>query len=261
MAKWRTFKSPFVDSNPSSRRAALNAGKARASQLLDRGQTEAALAILEPLAADYQNDSDLQMMLGMCHASLGDPDAAVSHYERAYALDKIPVALFPMGLAYLQLAMYGSALHAFDESKRRGLPPPGEMQTVLEQLRQDVGAMAGEMGLSMEKAIAGLREMERGTRWLERGDYARAIEANRAAIRLLGKWPVPHNNLASRFSLMDNPPQLSPSAGKSWRTSLRISLLHAIWCASWRGVANGRRHKKYGSRSACTSPPSCPWMR
>ena len=196
MAKWRTFKSPFVDSNPSSRRAALNAGKARASQLLDRGQTEAALAILEPLAADYQNDSDLQMMLGMCHASLGDPDAAVSHYERAYALDKIPVALFPMGLAYLQLAMYGSALHAFDESKRRGLPPPGEMQTVLEQLRQDVGAMAGEMGLSMEKAIAGLREMERGTRWLERGDYARAIEANRAAIRLLGKWPVPHNNLA-----------------------------------------------------------------
>ena len=54
MAKWRTFKSPFVDSNPSSRRAALNSGKARASQLLDRGQTEAALAILEPLAADYQ---------------------------------------------------------------------------------------------------------------------------------------------------------------------------------------------------------------
>ena len=79
--------------------------------------------------------------------------------------------LFPMGLAYLELEMYGSALHAFNESKRRGLPLPDEMQTVLEQLRQDVGAMADEMGLSLEKAIAGLREMERGTRWLDRGDY------------------------------------------------------------------------------------------
>jgi Flp pilus assembly protein TadD len=120
----------------------------------------------------------------------------VFHYEQAHALDKNPVTLFPLGLAYLQLAMYGSALHAFNESKRRGLPPPAEMQTMLEQLRQDVGAMADEMGLPMEKAIAGLREMERGTRWLDRTDFGRAIEANRAAIRLLGDWPPPHNNLA-----------------------------------------------------------------
>jgi tetratricopeptide (TPR) repeat protein len=174
----------------------LDAGKARAGQLLELGQIDAALAILEPLAVEYPHDPGVHMMLGMSYFDMGNLDAALVHYERAYALDKEPLTLLPLGLAYFELAMYGSALHAFEESRRRGLELPGEVQAVLEQLRQDVGAVAGETGLPLQKAIAGLREMERGTRSLDRGDYACAIEANRAAIRVLGAWPAPHNNLA-----------------------------------------------------------------
>jgi len=196
MVKWRRPSNSSFRPTPSSSRATLNASKARASQLLERGQTEEALAIIEALADDYPREPDLQVMLGMCHYTLGDPDKAVIHYEQAYALDKNPAMWFPLGLAYLQLSMFGSALYAFNESKRRGMAPPDAMQPVLSRLRQDVGAMANAVRVPMEKAIAGLRDMERGTRWLDRADYTRAIEANRAAIGLLGHWPPPHNNLA-----------------------------------------------------------------
>lgn len=196
MAKWRRLKSPFVDSNSSSRRAALNAGKAQASQLLDRGEAEAALAILEPLAADFQQDAELQLMIGLCYVGLDDPDTALFHCERAYGLDKQPGILFPLGLVYLQLAMFGSALYALTESIRRGVPLPDDMQDVLEQLRQDVCAMAADAGLPLDKTIAGLREMERGIRLLVAAEYGRANEATRAAIKILGDWPEPHNNLA-----------------------------------------------------------------
>ena len=118
------------------------------------------------------------------------------HYERAYALDKNPVVLYPLGLAYLQLAMFGSALHAFTESNRRGLPLPDAMQPIAGAAAPGRRRYGRAMRLPLEKAIAGLREMERGTRWLDRNDFARAIEANRAAIKVLGAWPPPHNNLA-----------------------------------------------------------------
>ena len=193
MAKWRRPNiSPFRAPSP-DRRAALNAGRERARHLLERGQYELARPELERLVIDYPNEPDLQVMLGMCLSAIGDYDTALIHYERAYALDRAPVVLFPLGMTYVELAMFGSALHAFTESIRHGLPLPDATAAILTQLRQDVGAMASAMHLPLEKAIAGLREMERGTRWLERNDFPRAIEANRAAIKVLGAWPPPHS--------------------------------------------------------------------
>ncbi len=195
MAKWRRPSRLAYGPERTSRLATLNAAKARAGDLLERDQVEEALAILEPLAGDFQQDAELKMMLGTCYYGVGDPDAALLHFESAYALDKQPEMLLPLGIVYVDLEMYGSALHVFSELKRRGGDLPDEMRVVLQGLRQDVTAMAREMDLPLEKAVAGLREMERGTRWLDRGEYGRAIEANRAAIRLLGNWPPPHNNL------------------------------------------------------------------
>lgn len=101
MAKWRRPNSLSFRPTPPDRRAALNAGKARARQLLDRGQIDEALPHLQRFVIDYPDDGDLQMMLGMCLFALGDSDTALIHYERAYALDKNPAVLFPLGLAYL----------------------------------------------------------------------------------------------------------------------------------------------------------------
>ena len=196
MSKWRRLNAPSFRPKPPDRRAALNAGKARARDMLDRSQIDEALPHLQQLVIDYPDDGDLQMMYAMCLFATGDSDTALIHYERAYAMDKDPAILYPLGVAYLGLAMYGSALHAFTESNRRGLPLPDAMLPTLTQLRQDVGAMAHTMHLPLEKAIVGLREMEQGTRWLDRNDFPRAIATNRAAIKVLGAWPPPHNNLA-----------------------------------------------------------------
>lgn len=199
MTKWRRPNFTSIRGLTPDRRAALNAAKARVDQLLERGQLDRALPELQRLVGDYPDDAGLHAMLAICLYGLGNADTALIHYERAYALDKSPVVLLPMGLTYLRLSMFGSALHAFTESNRRGLPLPDDLAPVLAQLRRDVGAMAGAMRLPMDKAIAGLREMERGSRWLDRNDFPRAIEANRAAIKSLGAWPPPHNNLALAF--------------------------------------------------------------
>ncbi len=67
MAKWRRPSNLAYGPGRTSRLATLNAAKARAGELLGRDQVEEALAILEPLADDFQQDAELQMMLGTCY--------------------------------------------------------------------------------------------------------------------------------------------------------------------------------------------------
>ena len=62
MSKWRRLNAPSFRPMPPDRRAALNAGKARARDLLDRGQIDEALPHLQRLVIDYPDDGDLQMM-------------------------------------------------------------------------------------------------------------------------------------------------------------------------------------------------------
>jgi tetratricopeptide (TPR) repeat protein len=207
MAKWKRPKFAGFRHTPPDRRAALDEAKERAAQLLERGLVDEALLQLEEIVTNFPDDADLLMMLGTCHFVTGEPDAALVHYERAYALSKQPEILYPLGMVYLQLAMLGSALHAFTESVRRGLPLPEEIQSVLPQLRENVSAVADRLRLPLEKAVIGLREMERGMRWLDRNDYRRAVEASRAAIKVLGAWPPPHNNLALALFFDGQPAQ------------------------------------------------------
>ncbi len=196
MAKWRKPSKLAYGPGRTSRLAALNAAKERASRLLEQDKTEEALDILEPLVDVYPRDAELQMIIGTCYLGLDDPDGALVYFEGAYELDKEPALLLPLGLAYFRLEMYASALYALHESIRHGLPLPDDLQEVLEALRKDVGATAEEVGLPLAKTLTGLRELERGVRLLAYDEYGRAIEANRKAIRILGDWPDPHNNLA-----------------------------------------------------------------
>jgi tetratricopeptide (TPR) repeat protein len=196
MAKRRKLSNLAYGLERKSRLAALASAKEEATRLMQRGEGDAALDILEPLVDDFPRDAELQMMVGACYLGLEDPDGALFYFEGAYELDKEPAILFPLGLAYFQLEMYGSALYAFHESIRRGLPLPDDMQELLEGLRQDVSATAEEVGLPLEKTLRGLRELERGVRLIAYDEYSRAAEANRKAIKILGDWPNPHNNLA-----------------------------------------------------------------
>lgn len=196
MAKWRRPSNLAYGPGRKSRRATLEAAKQEVIQLMESEELEDALDLLEPLINDFPRDAELQMLAGTCYLGLDDPDSALYYFEGAHELDKDPDTWLPIGLACFQLELYGSALYAFEELIRHGLPLPDEVQEILEGLRHDVGAMAEEIGLPLEKALPGLREMERGIRLLGDSEYDQACAANRMAIKILGDWPNPHNNLA-----------------------------------------------------------------
>jgi tetratricopeptide (TPR) repeat protein len=69
------------------RAARLNAAKSRAAALLKDGDYRAALATLEPLAAEASADPQVFVMLGDAHAHLDEYDAAVGSYESAIRLE------------------------------------------------------------------------------------------------------------------------------------------------------------------------------
>lgn len=196
MVKWRKPTFAGFRRTPPERQATLKAAKERMTQLLTRNRFDEALPHLEQLVIEHPDDVELLTMLGLCLFEVGDPDEALVHYERAYTLSKQPEILLTLGLIYLQLEMLANALTAFTESTRRGLSLPEDLQSTQELLRQNLSEVATKLHLPLEKATKGLREMERGRRWLERGDHRHAVEANSAAIKLLGDWPPPHNNLA-----------------------------------------------------------------
>lgn len=195
MAK-RKAKHASSSHNFSAQRLLPDAVKGQAAELIEAGQVEEALALLEPFAAFAPRDSELQLLLGIGYSAAGEPDLALVQYEQAYARTKDPVLLYPLGLTYLELAMVGSALYTLDEAERRGMIPPDDMADVMPHLRDTVGEIAKQLGMPLDKTIAGLRELERGARMTDRDDFVRAIEVTRAAIRLLGDWPPAQSQLA-----------------------------------------------------------------
>ena len=197
MAKWRRPSNLAYGPGRKSQRAALEAAKEEATELMENDRLEEALDLLEPLTNDFPRDGELHMMVGTCYLGVDDPDSALFYFEMAYEIDNEPAILFPLGLTYYQLEMYGSALYAFHESIRHGLPlPDDDVQEALASLRQNLGATAEEIGLPLDKALPGLREMEHAIRMLAYDEYGQANEASRKAIKILGDWPDPHTYLA-----------------------------------------------------------------
>jgi tetratricopeptide (TPR) repeat protein len=170
----------------------------QADRLISRGSADEAVSLLEPVAAEYPRVSELQYYLGYAHAKAGDVWASLSGYERARELSRDPGYWLPLGSLYIQLGLNAHALHAFRQVLKHGVDVPdlkGLRQAVAE-LEADVAATAGQLKLSTEKMEQGLRAMEEGQRALQQGDYRAAVAHNRKAIRLLGDWPPPHNNLS-----------------------------------------------------------------
>ena len=196
MAKWRRPSNLAYGPGRKSRRAALEAAKEEATELMESDRLEEALDLLEPLTNDFPRDGVLHMMVGTCYLGVDDPDSALFYFEMAYEIDKEPAILLPLGLTYYQLEMYRSALYAFNESIRHGLPLSDDVQELREGLRQSVGAEAEEIGLPLDKALPGLREMEHAIRMLAYDEYGQANAASRKAIKILGDWPDPHTYLA-----------------------------------------------------------------
>jgi len=184
----------------------LHARLLEATRLLEDDRPQEAIDLLEPLSLQYPRAAPVHHTLAAAHVALGDLWSGLYGFERALALSHDPAYWEPLARLYLQLELNAHALHAFRQllrpSSRKApgpapAPPPvaraGEILAILEQeLRQ----MAGGLRIPVSRAEQGLRRLEDGSTALQHGDYSACADANRQAIKLLGNWPPPHNNLS-----------------------------------------------------------------
>jgi len=88
-----------------------------------------------------------------------------------------------------------------------------QLGQVIASLETDVGEVASQLKLPVDKMEQGLRYLEEGQRALHRGDFKECIARNRRAIQILGNWPPPHNNLALAL-FFDGQPQLATATAR-----------------------------------------------
>ena len=110
-------------------------------------------------------------------------------------------------------------------------------------LEADVGAVASQLKLSVDKMELGLRYLEEGQRALHRGDFRDCIARNRKAVQLLGNWPPPHNNLALALFFDGQPQQAIATARHvlAQEPDNLQALSNAIRFLAWTGQAEGAR--------------------
>jgi tetratricopeptide (TPR) repeat protein len=141
---------------------------------------------------------ELHSTLGSARASAGDIDGALSAFEEARSLSDDTSYLLPLASLYVDADLPIHALRIFRVVIDRGVSTPfmKEVRETVAVLEQDLAKTARHLDLPIEQVERGLHAMEQGQRALNEQSFGRCIEANRRAIRWLGDWPPPHNNLS-----------------------------------------------------------------
>jgi Flp pilus assembly protein TadD len=175
----------------------LQAAFDRADTLILEGRAQEAIELLEPFLETYSREAELHYYLGYARANAGDTWSAVSSYERAQELGGASYWL-PLSYLYLGVGLQVHALHAFRQAIRHqdDFPLSGDAPGMVATLEEELAELARRLNLSPERMEKGLDRMERGRLALAESDFPASIAASRQAIRLLGDWPPPHNNLS-----------------------------------------------------------------
>jgi tetratricopeptide (TPR) repeat protein len=82
-----------------------------ARDLRDHGDDAGALAVLEQALGRWSGDADLQMLLGQCHDSVNDREAAVSAFQRSINIEPRAYVCIMLAVVLDKLARHGEALH------------------------------------------------------------------------------------------------------------------------------------------------------
>ncbi|MFW6115979.1 MAG: tetratricopeptide repeat protein, partial [Chloroflexota bacterium] len=174
----------------------------RAERSIRRGQPKKAIALLEPLLATHPGKADLHTLLGYARTALGDLWGALSAHETAATLRDDPLLLFPEAVLYSELGLPMHALRVSREMIARGAASPAmnEVRAAVAAHDRELAATARSLGIPVEQVEQGLYQMEKAHRALNSGDgepdLEAAVAANRRAVRYLGDYPPPRNNLS-----------------------------------------------------------------
>jgi Flp pilus assembly protein TadD len=212
----------------------------QADRLIDRGRAREAVALLEPLVASHSRVAELHYYLGYARVKAGDIWTGLTGYEQAMELSREPSYWTPLASLYLQAGLNVHALQAFRQVLKYGLEGPIERERVREgvaSLERDIAETAHQLDISADQMEKSLRYLEEGQRALHRGDYRACIAVNQKAIKIVGDWPPPHNNL-SQALFFDGQPEAAIATARhvlSIEPDNLQALSNAIRFLAWTG--------------------------
>jgi tetratricopeptide (TPR) repeat protein len=170
----------------------------KAERLIERGRPDEALDLLEPLLTSYERVPDLHYFLGYAYAESGRIWEAIRRYERAMALSNDPEYWPALAALFITAALPAHSLRALRRIPKQALDAEGqtELPMLIQATEQYLAELADAAGLPLDKAEKGFYEWEEGQIDMGLNDFKACIKANRRAIKILGDWPPPSNNLA-----------------------------------------------------------------
>ncbi len=181
---------------PAAPRDRLSRALQQARTFLQFGQPEEALDELDSFPERYPDSAPLFELLGDVLAELGRDQQAMLCYERA--VDLCPgdtEALSQLLDLYERLNL---AVHLGRGVRLWLQYHPGDEQGLAAraQAEEQVRALAEQYGVDVQTAEEAAYAMENGRTALE-GQYLEvAVQANRRALALIPRWPIPRNNLS-----------------------------------------------------------------
>mgnify|MGYP006289973923 CR=1 FL=1 len=179
-------------------RKKIDSALQRAEGLIDQGRARRAIELLGPLVEAHPRVPQLHHAMGTALANAGDVWEALTEYEQAQELSREDAFWLPIATFALQLGLHYHALRAFRQllNTEEGESMAGEIRETISGLEQDLAQAARQLDLPMRRVERGMELLEQGQRALHRGDFQAAADVNRRAVKQLGDWPPPHNNLA-----------------------------------------------------------------
>jgi tetratricopeptide (TPR) repeat protein len=165
---------------------------------MDRDRPERARDLLEPLVASSPDNPDFHSLLGYARALSGDVWGGLSAFEEASALSNDPALLFPLASLYMEAGLGIHALQVFRGVIDQGVSTPmmKEVRGAATSLEHDLAQTAQHLGRPLEQVERGLYDVEQGQRAVSENDFHASVPAFRRAVKRLGDWPPPHNNLS-----------------------------------------------------------------
>jgi tetratricopeptide (TPR) repeat protein len=170
----------------------------RTDALLEQGRAAEVVALLEPVVEEYPRSSDAHYFLGCAYADTGNSWGGIQEIERALTLGGDRSQVVPLVGLYAQVGLRVHFLRTVRRARvwLQDQPSFDAIQEMVSLTEEDIAEIVDQLGLSMRRMEEGLYHMEEGELGLQRNDWAASIAASRRAIRYLGDWPPPHNNLS-----------------------------------------------------------------